>query len=72
MINEPLSDIHSQELQDAEPGELPEPTYWPFYLAMGIMFLAWGLLTMWEFSLLGIVIMIIALIGWINILRHEK
>jgi hypothetical protein len=60
------------EMQDAEPRELPEPTYWPFYLAMGIMFSAWGLLTMWEFSLLGLIIIIISLVVCINILRHEQ
>jgi hypothetical protein len=61
-----------EEMEEALPQELPEPTYWPFYLAMGIMFSAWGLLTMWEFSLLGLIIIIIALVGWINILRHER
>jgi hypothetical protein len=69
---EKIFDIPKDEMQPAMPEELPEPTYWPFYLAMGIMFLAWGLLTMWEFSLLGVIIMIIALVGWINILRHER
>ena len=59
------------ELHSAKPEELPEPTYWPFYMAMGIAFLAWGLLTMWEFSLLGLILIVISLVGWINILRHE-
>jgi hypothetical protein len=71
-MNENISPVNQQEWHEAAPEELPEPTYWPFYLAMGIMFLAWGLLTMWEFSLLGIIIMIIALVGWINVLRHER
>jgi hypothetical protein len=70
MENQP--DLHLEKLENAVPEELPEPTYWPFYLAMGIMFLAWGLLTMWEFSLLGLILIIISLVGWINILRHER
>jgi hypothetical protein len=65
-------DIDPDELETAVPEELPEETYWPFYLAMGITFLAWGLLTMWEFSLLGLILIIISLVGWINILRHER
>jgi hypothetical protein len=65
-------DIPSEEMEPAVPEKLPEPTYWPFYLAMGIMFSAWGLLTMWEFSLLGLILIIISLVGWINILRHER
>ncbi len=70
-MDDNLPDNIQEEMQDALPGELPAPTYWPFYLAMGIMFLAWGLLTMWEFSLLGVILITVALIGWINILRHE-
>jgi hypothetical protein len=71
-MNEQQTDRSPEEMERAMPEELPEPTYWPFYLAMGIMFSAWGLLTMWEFSLLGLIIIIIALVGWINILRHER
>jgi hypothetical protein len=71
-MSENKFDGQTDELETSVPDELPEPTYWPFYLAMGIMFLAWGLLTMWEFSLLGLIIIIIALVGWINILRHER
>jgi hypothetical protein len=56
----------------ALPEEIPEPTYWPFYLAMGISFAAWGLLTMWLISLTGLIIIIVSLVGWINILRHES
>ena len=55
----------------AKPEVLPEPTYWPFFLAMGLAFLGWGLLTTWLISLAGFIIIVIALIGWINILRHE-
>ena len=55
----------------AKPEVLPEPSYWPFFLALGIVFLGWGLLTTWLISLAGFIIMITALTGWINILRHE-
>ncbi len=55
----------------AKPEVLPEPTYWPFFLALGIVFLGWGLLTTWLISLAGFIIIIISLTGWINILRHE-
>jgi hypothetical protein len=65
-------DIGQEKMEPTIPEELPSPTYWPFYLAMGIMFSAWGLLTMWEFSLLGLILIVISLVGWINILRHER
>ena len=55
----------------AKPEVLPEPTYWPFFLAMGIAFLGWGILTTWLISLAGFIVLVVSLIGWINILRHE-
>jgi hypothetical protein len=55
----------------AKPEELPCPTYWPFFLALGLMFLGWGLLTTWLISVAGLIVFVISLIGWINILRHE-
>jgi hypothetical protein len=55
----------------AKPEVLPKPTYWPFFLALGLMFMGWGLLTTWIISIAGFIVFIISLIGWINILRHE-
>jgi len=55
----------------AKPEELPKPTYWPFFLALGIMLMGWGLLTMWLISVTGLLVFIISLIQWINILHHE-
>lgn len=55
----------------AKPEKLPKPTYWPFFLALGLIFSAWGLLTIWLISAMGLVIFSIALFKWINILRHE-
>lgn len=55
----------------AKPEILPKPTYWPFFLAMGLAFTFWGLLTTWVILTAGLIIFIISLIGWINLLRHE-
>lgn len=60
-----------EEKVKAKPEHLPKPTYWPFFLALGLMFLGWGLLTTWLISLAGFIVFVISLIGWINILRHE-
>lgn len=57
--------------EKARPRELPKPTYWPFFLAVGFTFVFWGLLTTWVLLAAGGLIVIIALWGWINILRHE-
>src|SRR5947209_17864904 len=36
-----------QEFVKAKPEVMPEPTYWPFVFAVSLMFLGWGLLTLW-------------------------
>jgi hypothetical protein len=56
----------------ARPEKLPRPAYWPFFLALGVSFLVWGILTSWIISVAGLVVMIIALMGWITELRHEQ
>ena len=60
-----------EDWEKAKPEVLPRPTYWPFFLAMGLVFLFWGLLTTWVILLAGGLIFTIALIGWINQIRHE-
>lgn len=57
--------------EKARPEQLPKPTYWPFFLALGFTFIFWGLLTTWVVLTAGMLIVVIALWGWINILRHE-
>lgn len=58
--------------QKARPEELPEPTYWPFFLAMGLNFMFWGMLTTWIIGLTGLLIFTIALTCWIKLLRHDR
>lgn len=55
----------------ARPERLPTPTYWPFFLAMGLAFIFWGFLTSWVILVAGLLLFAIALTGWIRILRHE-
>lgn len=63
--------IPKDSWEKAKPEILPKPTYWPFFLAMGLAFIFWGLLTTWMILATGGIIFIIALGGWINLLRHE-
>ncbi|WEK21577.1 MAG: hypothetical protein P0Y49_10555 [Candidatus Pedobacter colombiensis] len=74
MVEENHKDIEiipAPNWEKAKPEILPEPTYWPFFLAMGLAFMLWGLLTNWVILLAGSLVFIVALIGWINILRNE-
>ena len=49
---------------------LPQPTYWPAVMALGIVFLAWGLVTSVLISVVGLILFALALAGWIRELRH--
>lgn len=55
----------------AEPQELPKPTYWPFFMALGVVFILWGIPTTVYMTAIGGIIFVISLIKWINLLRHE-
>ncbi|GGG49304.1 aa3-type cytochrome oxidase subunit IV [Bizionia arctica] len=49
----------------AQPEELPKPTYWPFFLAFGVVLIFWGILTSWIITGIGFILFAVALTGWI-------
>jgi hypothetical protein len=52
---------------------LPAPTAWPFVLALGVTLLCAGMVTNWAISVLGVVLMIRASVGWFrNVLPREQ
>ena len=55
----------------AKPQNLPKPTYWPFILAFGCCFMLWGLLNSMVFSLIGLLVFIVAIGGWMHDLYNE-
>ena len=57
----------------AEQSEGPEmrPTYAPAALAMGIMFMSWGILTHWSMSVIGIAVIVGAIWSWMNEIRNS-
>ncbi len=57
------------ELSPADPQEIPPPTFWPFILSFGVVFLFWGIITSFIVSLAGVIIMTISIAGWISDLR---
>ena len=67
----PRAQPQPEDWPKARPERLPQPTYWPFFLAMGLAFIFWGLLTTWIILCAGLLIFAVALTGWISILRHE-
>lgn len=71
-MNEPSTIRNEEHRQKARPETLPKPTYWPFFLAMGLNFIFWGILTTWIIGLAGLLIFAVALTCWINLLRHDR
>ncbi len=51
---------------------LPNATYWPAALALGVTLLFWGTVTSWVILLVGVLVLIASLLGWINDIRHER
>lgn len=60
------------EMHPAVPEELPQPTFWPVFLALGVVFLFWGILTSLLISATGLVISGISLFGWITDMGSEN
>lgn len=56
----------------AKPEKLPQPTYWPFFLAFGVALVFWGILTNWVVSLIGAILFILSIRGWIIELFFEN
>ena len=50
---------------------IPDPTYMPLVLAIGAMCILWGIVTTPLMSLVGGILFIIGISGWIGELRHE-
>jgi hypothetical protein len=56
----------------AIPERIPESTFWPFVLAIGVMFSFWGILTSWIISGIGVVLISVSFAGWISDLNFEN
>jgi hypothetical protein len=53
------------------PETLPRPTYWPVVMALGITFMAFGVVTTLTISGVGFILFVLALAGWIGDILHE-
>jgi hypothetical protein len=68
----PDSPPATERWQPVEHIHLPSPTYWPAVLALGITFLAWGIVTSFLIAGVGLLLFVVALGGWIGDLLHEN
>jgi hypothetical protein len=58
-------------VNDPHDVHLPEPSVWPFVLGGGVALAAFGVPINLLFSVVGAVLVAIALVGWIGDLRRE-
>jgi hypothetical protein len=54
------------------PEKLPPPTYAPAFLALGITFLLFGVLSSYVFSAAGLVLMMVSISKWVGELLHGE
>jgi hypothetical protein len=59
-------------MEKAKPEMIPRPTYWPFIMAVSLLFIGWGLIETWIISVAGAIGFFIALAGWIKELLYER
>ncbi len=55
-----------------KPERVPAPTYQPAVMALGVTFVAFGLVTSYAFSLVGLILFGFALSRWIGELVHDE
>jgi len=51
-------------MEDHPEIHLPSPSYWPIILAFGMTLLAIGVVSSIFISIVGIVILLVAIVGW--------
>jgi hypothetical protein len=54
------------------PEKTPEPTYAPVFLALGITFLLFGVVSSYVFSAAGAVLMVVSISKWVGELLHGE
>lgn len=62
---------NNEDWAPGEPEELPELTFWPIVLAVGVVFFFWGFITSFIIAGMGLAITATALFGWIEEFRDD-
>ena len=54
------------------PEKIPPPTYAPAFLALGITFLLFGVVSSYVFSAAGVVLIVVSISKWVGELLHGE
>jgi len=75
MVSQDPAQSHDRSREDwqvALPEKVPGPTYAPMFLALGIIFLLFGIVSSYVFSAAGLLLMVWSISKWIGeLLRGE-
>lgn len=55
-----------------KPEFIPRPTYYPITFALAAVLTLFGIIILWPMTIVGIVLLVISLIGWIGEMRHDQ
>jgi len=58
--------------EPARPAHIPEPTFWPAVLALGVIFVLWGVITTPIVTIIGLGVSALSIGKWIGELWHER
>lgn len=57
--------------EEPKPDVMPQPTYAPIAMSMGVMFLVWGSMTHWTMSVGGALVIAWALWSWMGQICYD-
>ena len=69
-----MSDINEQATAEIKPEDIhmPPNSFWPIILALGFTLTIGGLALHWSLSIVGILIVLVAAIGWVIEPVHDE
>jgi hypothetical protein len=63
---------HPSADQIPKPPTIPDPTWWPAALALGITLTGWGLIASYVVFLMGFALVVFSVAGWIGDILDER
>ncbi len=67
---QPLEEV-SGPTAGEDPHHLPGPSFWPILLAIGFATTLIGVITKLELVIVGLIVLLVSLGGWVREARHE-
>lgn len=58
--------------QIPRPEKIPEPTWWPAALSLGVTLVGWGIVASYVVFFLGLVLTAFSFAGWIGDILNER